>query len=139
MSPLPVMVAAIVVGVCYAPGLHNEFFRDTWRYTLVNLSITVLLATVIFSGGLPVVNRFLNWNPMQKLGVWSYSIYIWHQVVGDLLGGLALPFAAIVALKFATVIVVSGLSYTFIEKPAKRLREQFKRFVTARGPSRQVL
>jgi peptidoglycan/LPS O-acetylase OafA/YrhL len=90
MRPMPVVIAAAVIAGGYLLP-HSEFFRDTYRFTLCNIAIAVLLPAVIFSARYRVANWALNWNPMQKLGVWSYSVYIWHAIIGGLLGGIALP------------------------------------------------
>jgi peptidoglycan/LPS O-acetylase OafA/YrhL len=69
-------------------------------------------------------NPLLNNRPMQLLGAWSYSIYLWHWPIVIALGisGLAQeqPRVAKVA-GIAVSIVLGYLSFRYIE-PARRLR-----------------
>jgi peptidoglycan/LPS O-acetylase OafA/YrhL len=66
-----------------------------------------------------LAGRFLNWAPVAAIGVGSYSLYLWQQLVLD-----ANPDSAIA---FPLNLVLSGLlawaSYQWIEKTALRFRD----------------
>jgi peptidoglycan/LPS O-acetylase OafA/YrhL len=70
-----------------------------------------------------LVGRFLNWAPMATIGVGSYSLYLWQQLVLD-----GSPKSAIA---FPVNLVLAGLlawaSYQWIEKAALRFRETRER------------
>ena len=59
----------------------------------------------------------------------SYGIYIWHMPVINFLLVLAMPSAS---LAFSLTIMISGLSWFFVEKPALKLKRRTLRPVN--GP-----
>ncbi|MCP4810606.1 MAG: acyltransferase [Proteobacteria bacterium] len=70
------------------------------------------------------VARLLSWAPLRRLGDWSYSIYLWHWPVVVLLdAGHLLPEEG--ALRIAAVVVItvvlSALTYQFVERPTRRM------------------
>ena len=76
--------------------------------------------------GEPRPHRILDSGPMQALGRWSYSIFIWHLVVLSAVFPLAgvLPFSgsmpAVWALTVLLTIGISAASYAWVEDPARR-------------------
>lgn len=76
--------------------------------------------------GEPRPHRILDSGPMQALGRWSYSIFIWHLVVLSAVFPLAgvFPFSgsmpAVWALTVLLTIGVSAASYSWVEDPARR-------------------
>jgi peptidoglycan/LPS O-acetylase OafA/YrhL len=103
----------------------------------------LLLAPAVFgedAGGLP--RRVLATAPLAWIGVISYSIYLWHLPVAELLGvrrdpahfsahGLDLATKAhhfttpiLFALTLAVTLVIAGLSYRFVELPFLRRKER---------------
>jgi peptidoglycan/LPS O-acetylase OafA/YrhL len=63
-----------------------------------------------------IVTIALEWAPLRKLGMWSFSIYIWQQLFyahpdGTLLGGVLRIFAS---------IIVGIAAYYLIEFPARK-------------------
>ncbi len=66
--------------------------------------------------------RVLNLGWMAKIGVLSYSIYLWQELLLDMTpGGITLPFP----LNIGAVLAVSLASYYCVEKQALRLRRYF--------------
>ena len=69
-----------------------------------------------------VSGRALNLAWMAKIGVWSYSIYLWQELLLDMTpGGISLAFP----LNIAAVLAVSVASYHCVEKQALKLRRYF--------------
>lgn len=63
----------------------------------------------------------LTGNPVaQKLGAWSYSIYLWHWPVVVALGFAALTTPAWNAFGIALSVLLGALSYALVETPARR-------------------
>src|SRR5690606_32589065 len=58
--------------------------------------------------------------PLLAIGLWSYSIYIWHWpiVVGLAYYGFDGPVAALAGM--AATVAIAGLSYRFIETPFRQ-------------------
>jgi len=66
--------------------------------------------------------RVLNLAWMAKIGVWSYSIYLWQELLLDMTpGGISLAFP----WNIAAVLAVSIASYYCVEKQALKLRRYF--------------
>jgi len=92
------------------------------------VTVPVVLGTVmlLLAGALPGgadtwVARGLSLRPMQVVGDWSYSIYLWHFpviiVARSHLGGLS---PAAVAVCVVAIGVLSGLTYHLVEQPFRR-------------------
>lgn len=62
---------------------RNEFFRDTFRYTLQGLALVPIFVASVFLNN----HLLLSWlenKILKKIGVYSYSIYLCHMVLYDL-------------------------------------------------------
>jgi len=94
------------------------------------------LATACFIAGTAArrsfVSRALSWRPVAWFGRnMSYSLYLWHVVVLDLvLMTLSGPLARVVAIALA--LVAAGLSHFLVERPFGRLKERWEPRPTAR-------
>lgn len=76
------------------------------------------------------LSRVMSWTPIYYLGVWSYAIYLWHRsflfVIGDVWKGhhtILRPMIVLIML-----LVVSCLSYYFIERPWQKRIRRLDRF-----------
>ena len=84
-------------------------------------TVLLLLAGAQPGGERTWVARGLSVRPMQVVGDWSYSIYLWHFpviiVARSHLGGLS-PAAVVVCV--VVIGVLSGLTYHLVEQPFRR-------------------
>ncbi|OIJ28724.1 acyltransferase family protein [Nocardioides luteus] len=84
-------------------------------------SVFIIVAGTLWHGP-TVVGRLLSVPPLQVIGNWSYSLYLWHfpvLVLAELQLGRELHWweqALLVALAF----VLAGLSYHYVEEPFRR-------------------
>ena len=100
---------------------HNDSFPG-----LNALYPTIGSALLIISGArrIGVVNRLISNKPMVGLGLISYSLYLWHWPLVVMLNytdttlTLSIQLALIV-----TSLIVSYLSYQYVEKPCRFSRE----------------
>ncbi|MBW4889839.1 acyltransferase [Mucilaginibacter sp. HMF5004] len=101
----------------YVPYLSNAIFDFIIAYILVlNLNPTNYFA------------RFLNLPFMIKLGVLSYSIYIWQQIfTHDQPWGRLFKYADSPFINIPVLFLVSYLSYNFYEKKFLTFKDKFKR------------
>ena len=65
------------------------------------------------------LSSILNWPPVVSIGVWSYSIYIWQQLVFQWPSILPFP------LNFVVCVCAGYASYRCIETPFLRLKNRF--------------
>lgn len=86
------------------------------------LAVVVPTAVLVLAGDVThdSVDRFLGLRPMQRVGAWSYSLYLWHwpplAILSARWGGLTTAQAvAITGLSF----IPAWLSYTYVENPLR--------------------
>jgi peptidoglycan/LPS O-acetylase OafA/YrhL len=123
-------VAGLTVAVCAAALLE---FTDVVLYrglfTVVALCAAVAVLAVVREPAGPLL-RVLSLRPLVALGLVSYSVYVWHfpvfEIVATNASGQAPALRVVLAV--AITLVVAALSYRFIERPFLRSR---------RGPRRQ--
>jgi peptidoglycan/LPS O-acetylase OafA/YrhL len=120
----PAGVAGLLV--CFA--IRNESFRETFRYSIQGLSlIPVFVCAVRYPEWL--VMRPLNTRVLAFVGVLSYSLYLSHLFILDLVArhtfGLFAPGGVIrAAVALLLSLLVSWLMYRIVEKPCARLRKK---------------
>jgi len=105
------------------------FFKADYPWLLVHYSVVgSLLAALVYgaAGGVRwlealFANRVVNW-----LGLVSYSLYLWHNPILDLvhrMHGFDPDHRLLgAALALAAILLVSWLSYRFVERPFLRTR-----------------
>jgi peptidoglycan/LPS O-acetylase OafA/YrhL len=81
--------------------------------------IFLLLQSVVLPEFKPF--KFLNHRWMVQIGVLSYSLYVWQQLVYQLW-----PFPRLWFLSFPATFAAGWLSYNFLEKPFFPLRSKFR-------------
>ncbi len=81
-APLPMLaiVALAFAALLVTFVIRDPVFRSTWRYTVQGLA---LMPIFHFAVTMPqvVIFRPLNWAPLRRIGVWSYTIYLIHFVI----------------------------------------------------------
>lgn len=130
--------AACIAGFCLsaATALAEAFTKGMGTALVISGIIAVFVMLI--------VNRkllgFLNWRPLQWLGVCSYSFYLLHQNIGmlvitqfpDGLGPIGAAFA--IALTIALIALLASGIYIWVERPGQRLA---RRIFSARSPRLQ--
>ena len=105
-------------------------FGFVWGYSLLNLLSMIVI--VVALQRLPV-SRFLELKPIVRVGTISYGIYVYHVPVLLLIKPLAVPGLSMFAFYCATVIVISEISYRYLETPFLLLKEKLNSSRYARG------
>jgi peptidoglycan/LPS O-acetylase OafA/YrhL len=120
--------AALLYGalnVYYIDGYGYGFFMTAFGYSLLALAFSLLVIgalsprTLLHRAHIPGARH---------LALWSYSIYLVHKPVGNIVSKLAMQWAlpAPVTLAATTMLslAVGALLYKLVELPFMRLREQ---------------
>jgi len=129
-QPVFVTVALTVILGCLF--IRDPWFRETWRYSLLGISIVIIVSAVLFGERYHLVHRFLNTVVLQWIGRLSYSLYVWHAGVSFFLPIESLPqWQQSVVCLFASFVVAS-ISYYAVEQPFLMLRSRFRIGGTAR-------
>lgn len=118
-----VPAALVLLGICLV--IRGDDFRETLRYSLQGLALTVLfVAAIRYHRWAPFA--WLNSRPLIYIGLLSYSLYLLHLAV--LLGvERALPGAYQLVqstLALGISIGLASLIYVAVERPCARLRRQ---------------
>jgi peptidoglycan/LPS O-acetylase OafA/YrhL len=116
-------VIAIAIWTIVGPHHHDRLY-GVLGFPLIAASGLVLIA-IGYGRESDAVPRLLAWSPIKKIGLWSYSIYLWHLpplllIPGDFVG-LPRPVLAVLGVAVTALLVWS--SYRFLEKPFLKSRE----------------
>jgi peptidoglycan/LPS O-acetylase OafA/YrhL len=115
-----------IIGLLASFLIRDLVFRETLRYTLQGVSLVpIFVCAIRYPDWLPI--KPLNWGPLAYVGVLSYSLYLAHQVIIEIVnhvtkGALGQWTLALSAL-FATLLFSFAL-YQTVEKPFARLRKK---------------
>lgn len=133
LSWLPLGIVALFA----APVLSDAWFAgqvpgwaQAFTYSLINFGLLTTIGVLLLRDN--VVTRLLLLPPLRVAGMMCFSIYVWHGIVlrkfqqqlpmADWLGdGPLWP----VLLYVATVLLLAGFSYVFIEFPGQPIRRLF--------------
>ena len=128
------VLAALIAGglwhiTVYAPGQTEAVLKRSW-------TIGILVTALVFAGGMALRRRRIP-RALAHLGVISYSVYLVHPVlliVSDLTVGRPRTDTPLLLVPYlAAVLVVSHLTYRWIEAPSQRYgRRLARRFALPR-------
>lgn len=94
------------------------------------------LDRVVRPAPLVAADRFLSWRPVFLLGEYSFSLYMTHWTVIQVMNWLALPnVAAEASITIAATAALTLAGYRFIEQPGRKLGRRIARRDTLSSPS----
>ena len=125
--------AAVAALAAYAVSSRVSWMEAQLSYspynTLMALACALLLALVVLPPpDRSYLVRLLETRWLVGLGIISYSVFLWHDPVILFLRDNGLTFdgrmglVANVVIVFATTVLLSWLTYRFVEAPALRLK-----------------
>lgn len=132
------LIAAVLLYVA-SLLLRDEWFRDTFRFTLQSIAAAVVIVYGLLPGSGPLRRTFYAvslWRPIALAGLASYSIYLVHLVAASAIRGIlvTLPshvsFGVILGLGIALGIAM----YYAIELPVQRVRVKLEAKSRERQP-----
>ena len=87
----------------------------------LSLLITVVLVAAT-SPASSITQRVLSLEPLRRIGMISYGLYLWHWPIVVFLNDqvLPVPTPARVAVQVLLTVLLSWLSYRFVERPVRR-------------------
>ncbi|CAB3768587.1 acyltransferase family protein [Paraburkholderia humisilvae] len=102
------------------------FFTDAYDWPGVMTLVPVFGAALVI---LSAANdsAFSTFMPLQLLGRWSYSIYLWHWPLTVLIHYLDLPShnPEVITIGLALSVLLGFISYELVERRASGLRDRF--------------
>ena len=111
----------------YQGGGNIFFFKELFKYFFLAIFFGCILCLLLFENKLIFINKILKMPFMQYLGKTSYGIYVWHMLVIRIIEAnwySKIMFVDLLMILFLTLLV-SHLSYQFIEEPFLRLKNRF--------------
>jgi peptidoglycan/LPS O-acetylase OafA/YrhL len=124
-APVIAILAAILI---WRPVPHLGWGAAVYESVFVPPAIGLVLMFSLERGH--VLRMFLNWKPIQAIGLTSYGIYLWQQLFSApprYYMGLGIRIFYMLPL----LLVIIPCSYLLVEKPAmrlgRRLSERFRR------------
>lgn len=123
-----VLIAAVGVYL-FTLVLRDETFRDTLRYSLQAWSASALMLWGLAAARQPLgayVHRVLAWQPLQLVGLSSYSIYLVHDVLFKAIEPYLHGWTTLaqVALLAPLGVGVGVLMYLSVEVPVMRFKDR---------------
>jgi len=108
-------------------AVRSDSFRETIRYTLQGAALYPIFVTAIRRPDWGFY-RVLNFRIVRHLGVLSYSLYLGHLVILELVKEhLNAPALVQAAVALVCVLIVAEAMYHFVEKPCAALRRRFSK------------
>ena len=121
--PIYLITALMTLITCLL--VRDPWFRETWRYSLVGLSILVVVTAILFGKNYRWVHWVLNTRLLRWIGRLSYSLYVWHEGVASFLPVTSLPAWQQAIICLVASLVVASISYYAVERPFLSLRGHF--------------
>ncbi len=143
-------VAALISGGPGAIDRSRAFAIDLWCRRLALPALLVVMSafwwagsaqSLLFEGGVVPLSfiicivlvaatspttsraqRLLSWEPLRRIGMVSYGLYLWHWPIVVFLNDQVLPVAPPfrILIQVTLTAVLSWLSYRFIERPVRK-------------------
>lgn len=129
-SKLTPVLALPVIFIANAQQNHPLVYLGA-SLAICNILIALCLDWMVTNPENNIVGKILNSKPMVKLGVMSYSIYLWQQPFTN--GESSMWFAKF-PYNLLGIAVFSSFSYYFVEKFSLRLRQKLERKIFTPTP-----
>jgi peptidoglycan/LPS O-acetylase OafA/YrhL len=122
----PSVFVAALLALLASLVYRNDFFRETLRYTLLGVALTLAISYVLFRP--TAMARVLNSVIFVWVGLLSYSLYLWHFVAPQVLRFLLPVAPRWISLigPFVISFAMAAASYYLLEKPLQRLRARLR-------------
>lgn len=124
MYILSTVAGAVFFILC---GFFNDFYQDIFKHSALGIFYFGIIGLCVIYEHNGLATKFLKFPVMQYLGTISYGIYVWHALSIDVVKHyitthwVMLDFFLVVAL----TIIISSISYRFVEKPFLNLKRFF--------------
>lgn len=108
-------------------SIFNDFYQDLFKHTALGMFYFGIIGLCVIYEHKGFATKFLKLPVMQYLGTISYGIYVWHALSIDIVNNylltnwILLNFMLVVTI----TVIISSMSYWFVEKPFLNLKRFF--------------
>ena len=118
--------SSLWLSLIFATILFINYVGGTYADLLVGVLFSFFLLLLICSDKPPSMFLFLKNKVVIRIGVLSYSIYIWQQIFATNNGiKEKIPAMNNLLLALTMIVLISWVSYTFFEKRFLQLKSRF--------------
>jgi peptidoglycan/LPS O-acetylase OafA/YrhL len=105
--------------------IRDDFFRDTFRYSMRSIGALLIVAPIVFSPKLGWFQAIANSPPADWVGRLSYSLYIWHGAAWFFLSNVGMTKTVLTSFtELGITFLLAIASYYLIEMPVLRWRSK---------------
>ena len=113
-----IVALAVIAALIWRTDEYSAFI---YQGGLVILSLATVVVVAVLAHPATRLGVWLGWAPLRWIGVRSYGIYLWQLPIIALTTPAGAEFEpGRAALQVAAILVVSALSWTFIEDPVRQ-------------------
>jgi peptidoglycan/LPS O-acetylase OafA/YrhL len=115
--------AVAIAALCaiFLVGLDPDTLRASAQY---GSAVVTWAALLLMLQAVATRPRWLDNAFMEFLGLISYSVYLYHQLVVQFVQNLGFRYRYALPLEIVATILVASVSYLLIERPALRLKDR---------------
>lgn len=126
------LLQPIIWSLALSINFDESFFARTFFFTIMSLSFALLIPTC---DQWDLQNKNFSITAIRLIALWSYSLYLCNFLLAQILSNIT-EYLIITSLAgnfgfyvlyIVSSLVLSGIIYTFLEKPAMDLRERFSK------------
>ena len=114
--------AIALIGVLAMCAFVSGYSPFLYRGGILLCSLLTAVVIAVIAHPVSLLGKFMALPPFVWIGKRSYGMYLWHYPILLLMtdpNSTTAPHPAWLALELAIIVVVSALSYTFIENPIR--------------------
>ncbi len=121
---IPIVSALTILGISLTAD-GNSTSTAFWSIAAVGL-LTAIVVFYFVTNQTSLLKRFFELKPLVFIGRISYGLYLWHYIIFKYLTDyLHLSWAEVFIIGGGIALVITLLSYYFIEQPILSLKSKF--------------
>jgi peptidoglycan/LPS O-acetylase OafA/YrhL len=117
------LLPTALIALVFAAYSSGTVFAQTWSFSVEGAALTVVFICAVRFHQSPLF-RVLNYRAVAFIGVLSYSLYLVHGVVLEVVRRLWKPVHGLTTLAFAVSLLLAWTMYRLVETPCARLRKR---------------
>ena len=105
-------------------ALRNEFFQDTFRYTIHGIGMALLINVFVFGHATDMLMRMAEWKIFRIGGRISYETYLWHLHVWFVVSLISTNYWATFGISLVSTLLISYGFYRVTTASTRRIAKR---------------